>query len=289
MFPSSVSGKGPFVRTLWQRLSKRQSATFEQRRHAAPPVLIYQFGKVGSTSIQDSLLPRWPGLVVHAHTINQRDGEPAQVKAVREVLQRAEERVFIITTVRDPIARNISAFFQNFERETGSCDTEAYRFSVQSLIELFLEKFPHDTPLKWFDNNLKVSTGIDVFEYNFPPVGVQMIRRGNVDLLLMKSEIPDWLKESAIEQVLGLDQFRLKAENVGHQKCYAKTYRDFLHTFVAPDWYVQKMYGSRLFQHFYSAQRETLTALWTRKPTVQHTKTVMEAPVARRSSEAEAA
>jgi hypothetical protein len=276
MSPYSVSNGQGRLRTWLQRFSERKSATFEQRRHAAPPVLIYQFGKVGSTSIQDSLLTRWPGLVVHAHTIKERDGEPAQVKAVREVLQRAEERIFVITTVRDPIARNISAFFQNFERETGSSDKDAHRFSVQSLIDIFLQKFPHDTPLTWFDNHLKVSTGIDVFEYDFPPVGVQMIRRGNVDLLLMQSEVPDWLKESAIEQVLGLDQFRLKAENVGEKKCYAKTYRDFLRAFVAPDWYVQKMYGSGLFEHFYSAQREALTALWTRQPT----KMVVETPVA---------
>jgi hypothetical protein len=84
----------------------------------------------------------------------------------------------------------------------------------------------------------------------------------------MQSEVPDWLKENAVKQLLGLDQLRLAATNVGGSKRYAKTYHKFLQTFSAPDWYVQKMYGSRFFRHFYSAQQEALTALWTRQLTI---------------------
>jgi hypothetical protein len=88
--------------------------------------------------------------------------------------------------------------------------------------------------------------------------------------MLLQSEVPDWLKESAVEQFLELEQFRLKAANVGERKPYAKTYRQFLQTFRAPDWYLQKMYGSRVFQHFYSEQEQALTALWTRPANIPY-------------------
>lgn len=281
MYPSLVSHKKePSVRSWWQRFKKNRFSTFQTRRHAAAPILIYQFGKVGSSSLLDSLEPQWPGLVIHTHSLKKYDDEPEQMKAAREILQRGDERIYIISTVREPIGRNISAFFHNFERETGMSDKEAHRFSLQRLIDLFLEKFPHDTPLRWFDEHLKISTGIDIFDYDFPQVGVQFIRRNNIDMLLMQSEVPDWLKESAVAQLLGLNQFRLKTTNVGDRKRYAQTYRDFLQTFVAPDWYVQKMYGSRFFQHFYSPQEESLTALWTRRANIKHcSETVAEAPV----------
>jgi hypothetical protein len=264
------------VRFWPKRFSKDRDGSFEERCQAAPPVLVYQFGKVGSSSLLDSLEAQWPGLVVHTHSFKKREGEEAKITFARETLQRADKRVFVISPVRELIGRNVSAFFQNFERETGVSEKLAHTLPMQQLIDVFLEKFPHDMPLNWFDDQLKVMTGIDVFEYKFPPLGVQFIRRGNIDLLLMQSEVPDWLKESAVEQFLGLDEFRIKAANIGERKPYAKTYRDFLHAFRAPDWYVQKMYGSRVFQHFYSEQREALTALWTRRPTIEQTAAAAE-------------
>lgn len=278
MFSSFVSNrKEPSATSLWQRVSRNRFATFEKRRHAAPPILIYQFGKVGSSSLLDSLTPQWPGLVIHTHSLKKHENEPEQITAAREALQRSNQRMFIITTVREPIGRNISAFFQNFERETGVSDKQAHSISIDRLIEFFLTRFPHDTPLNWFEDHFKNATGIDIFDYPFPSLGIQTIRHGNIDLLLMQSELPDWLKETAVKRLLGLDQFRITATNVSGNKRYAETYREFLQTFVAPDWYVQKMYGSRLFRHFYSPQQEALTALWTRRTeTGTHSDTVKE-------------
>jgi hypothetical protein len=271
MYSSYVSrGNQPVRKPWWQRFSIKSIPTFEERRHAAPPVLIYQFGKVGSSSILDSLLPQWPGLVIHAHTLQRRDDEPAEITVARDILQRANERIFVITTVREPIARNISAFFQNFERETGISEKQAHTISIQELIAVFLKKYPHNTPLRWFDENFKNFTGIDVFEHDFPKLGIRIIRHQNIDLLLMLSEVPDWLKELAIKQLLSLDQFRLKTTNVGDNKRYAETYRQFLQAFTAPDWYMQQMYGSRFFLHFYAPHEDALKALWTRRLTAEN-------------------
>jgi hypothetical protein len=262
---SSPVPQKPRPQPWWQRIVKNPRRTVEQKRNAAPPVLIFQFGKVGSSSLLDSLTPQWPGLVVHAHTLKERENEPSETTVMREILRQRKEPVFVITTVREPISRNISAFFQNFERETGVNERQCHTVSIERLIEVFLKKFPHDTPLKWFDEHLKSVTGIDVFQHEFPRSGVQFIRQGNVNLLLMLSEIPDWLKEASVKRFLALDDFRLRSSNVGDAKRYAATYRAFLQAFTAPDWYLQRMYNSQFFRHFYSSRQEPLIALWTRQ------------------------
>jgi len=271
MHPAFVSlrQKLPFA-LRWQPFLRKARPSLEQRRHAAPPVLVYQFGKVGSSSLHDSLAPQWPGVVVHTHSLKERDGESAEMAIARDTLRQRSERVFIITTVREPIGRNISAFFQNFERETGVPENRNQTISIQRLIELFLASFPHDMPLTWFDQHFKDTTGIDIFQYEFPRLGIQIIREGKIDLLLMLSEIPDWLKEIAVKRLLGLDEFRIHSANVSNEKPYAATYRAFLQSFIAPEWYLRKMYGSRFFQHFYAAHNDALAALWTRQFTVQH-------------------
>jgi hypothetical protein len=249
--------------TLWWPRFLRKPAV--KKDLSAPPVLIFQFGKVGSSSLLDSLAPQWPGLVVHAHTLKKRENEPEHMAVARKFLSEKKDPVFVITLVRDPIGRNISAFFQNFERETGVSERQCHTLPIEHLIEVFLSKFPHDFPLNWFNEHLKEATGIDVFEHEFPKSGVQIIRRGNVNLLVMVSEIPDWMKEAAVKQFLALDEFRLRSANVGSKKRYAATYRQFLQSFVAPNWYVQRMYGSQFFQHFYSPRKEALVAQWTRE------------------------
>lgn len=272
MHPAFVSVRQKLPTAFrWQpSFFKKTRPGIQERRHAAPPVLIYQYGKVGSSSLYDSLEPMWPGVVVHAHSLTERENEPAEIALARDVLREKKERVFIISAVREPIGRNISAFFQNFERETGIPENRSHTVPIHRLISTFLHSFPHELPLTWFDQHLKGPTGIDIFDYEFPKLGIQIIREGNIDLLLMLSEIPDWLKEIAVKRLLNLDDFRIRSANVSTQKPYAGTYRKFLQNFIAPDWYLEKMYGSRLFQHFYSQHQADLTALWTRQFTVQH-------------------
>jgi hypothetical protein len=66
----------------------------------------------------------------------------------------------VVTLVRDPIARNISGFFQTLQSEFGldyekaeSMDEEDV---ARELVDIFLEKVTwHDYPLTWFDTELK--------------------------------------------------------------------------------------------------------------------------------------
>src|SRR4051812_540398 len=99
---------------------------------ASSPVLVYQMGKVGSSSITGAL-SRIPGLEVHqVHRLNvsniervqeahRRRGWPLppgdeQGLQVIEKYIRPRVPLRIVTLVRDPIARNISYFFQNLDK-----------------------------------------------------------------------------------------------------------------------------------------------------------------------------
>jgi hypothetical protein len=247
-----------------------RAARLRWRVHAAPPVLIFQMGKVGSTSLHGSLRPLWPGLTIHTHNI-AKDIERNK-KGIRLVYDRVIQKggpLFVISPVREPIARNISDFFQNFELYTGVNYNES-TFSIEELIELFLRKSYHNGPGAWHDTHFKPIFGIDVYDYEFPPNGVQVIHHNNTKLLVMRSELPDCVKESVVRDFLNLPIFSLANRNVASDKEYSEAYRKFKEAFSPPNWYIQKMYESRFFKHFYGEkQKEKLIRKWTQKGRLQ--------------------
>lgn len=272
------------LRTIRQSLSNLQltaghrPANILRRLDAAPPVLIFQMGKVGSSSLINSLASTWPGLTIHTHTITKDLEKSQRVRIVYDRVIQKGGPLFIISPVREPIGRNISAFFQNFERDTGVKYNDS-RFSVEELIGIFLEEYNHDVPLVWFDKQFKPVFDIDVYSFKFPANGVQMIAHNNINLLLMRSELPDSVKESAVRDFLNMPKFALLNANVGSRKEYAKTYEQFRQLFMAPDWYVRKMYDSRFFTQFYgSTERNALIRKWqnkTRMPNKQRVGTFL--------------
>src|SRR5690606_28636264 len=139
-------------------------------------VLVYQMGKVGSSSISESLSKS-----AHMHTLYgnppckvlldmERRGIWKLLGIIYDFLRRTTIRfrreVKIITVIRDPIERNVSMFFQDFpfwyiayRKDNQSVS----RFSDSSLIEdMYEDVFPHSYVDSWFDKEIKRLTGIDV-------------------------------------------------------------------------------------------------------------------------------
>ena len=88
------------------------------------------------------------------------------------------------------------------------------------------------------------------------------IEENNIELLIMKLEIPDALKERAIADFMHLDKFRLIRKNLGKDKTYSKTYQQFKKTVRLPSTYLRKMLSSKYATHFYS--EKDINALWVR-------------------------
>ena len=103
------------------------------------PILVYQMGKVGSITIQTSLERTYRDLglnvpIHHVHLMNLsledceirlRDeyanlskvlGAVGNGLELRKTLEKTpEQRLKIITLVRDPVARNVATFFESLD------------------------------------------------------------------------------------------------------------------------------------------------------------------------------
>jgi hypothetical protein len=268
-------------------------------------------GKVGSSSIRNTLLLQGLSPVLHLHTFSPlRDKEPGDIdiedeyrSAVEQEIEHAreafrrfpwwrkvdwtlreavhEKRLYraivasgkplkIISVVREPIGANVSMFFQLIDHYI----EERYdpsRFSTQSLIDLFLERYSCYRPLIWFDEEFKFATGIDVYREPFDrEAGHTRFQVGNREVLILKLETPDEVKERAIAEFVGLEDFRLQRSNVAQQKDYGDQYADFKQSIRFSPEFLRTMYDSKYTRHFYTGEEiEGFRSRWHAQATDQ--------------------
>jgi hypothetical protein len=236
-------------------------------------------GKVGSRSVTDSLIKHGLHPVIHIHRMNpeniqrvraehQKHNHKPQNEKIglwlyKNICGTDRQKAKVITLVREPISRNISAFFQNYQRFAGA-KYKRSNFQTDKLIEQFFSEYRHEVPLTWFDNEIKQTLGIDVYKYGFPKeLGHLEIRKARIDLLVIKMEIPDRSKAAAIAKFLDLENFQLKRSNIGYQKKYSEAYREFKKKIFLPQAYVDQMLTSKYAQHFYSnGELEDMRRAW---------------------------
>ena len=271
------------------------------------PILIYQMGKAGSSSLRNSLFrcqdPRTK-LVLMSHEffpirhrdINQlefdnkyRAGVLAEIAHDEETHRNASplgrlgrrfrekfytEKIYknyvepggrakVITLIREPIASNISMFFQLLYRYT-EIPADFRQLDTDELIQIFLDRYLHARPLTWFDVEFKSTLGVDIYEHPFSRErGYDSFSAGPLDVLVIKSEISDDLKTQVISEFLGLDEFQLIRSNRATNKDYAETYADFQQRIRIPPPLLEFMYESKFALHFYSDdERKELRTRW---------------------------
>ncbi|MBI4762490.1 MAG: putative capsular polysaccharide synthesis family protein [Chloroflexota bacterium] len=247
-----------------------------------PPVIVYQMGKVGSKTIEHSLRYYYQSRgmdveVYHAHFLNYLDEmeqNGRKNKISRQGLQHIHEMMALkkkidsdpnrkwrlISLVRDPVARNIASFFQALSVNQFIPDwKERYQkgdLKVEELLEKFLSLGDdyHNYPATWFDSQLKPVFGIDVFETPFPhQTGYKIYpATGNSRLLVMRAEDLSRCASQAMFEYLGLENFTLLNSNTSDEKDYVDVYNEFK-KLPLPLEYVNKIYGTKYAQHFYSA------------------------------------
>jgi len=162
----------------------------------------------------------------------------------------------VISLARDPIARNISAFFAiEWER------LQAYKEYDPQLLRYFLEMFPqeqHNRPLVWFDEVFKPATGIDIYATKFPKTkGYDIYEGERHRVLVIKTKDLEAKLAKGLVELLGLpDDVEITVEHRPRgQDVYqavAGLYTDFLDSVVMPKDYIERMYESKYANHFYS-------------------------------------
>lgn len=292
-----------------RRLYEYLTVNIGLRVSSAVPILVYQMGKVGSSSVRNSLfrsrdartafvfmsheyLPvrnrRLDRLALLPRDRDALDVEVRQARAVyerfppwRRLTWRFREHLYlrqiyeqiirrgrpakIITLVRDPVAANLSMFFQIIDHYLGEPYVEG-RWSVEELAAGFLRTYPHVRPVLWFDVEFAPTTGVDVYSHAFPrEAGVQSITRGPLEVLILKCEQPDEVKADAIARFIGLPSLTLVRSNTAASKPYARQYEAVRQALDVPDSLLDEMYESRFARHFYTdGERQAFRARWGR-------------------------
>lgn len=257
-----------------------------RHRGGRPVVLVHQMARVGSATVAGSLRREVPGInVFHTHYLSAaatarfraqfdrihrvtgRAGVHREFIAASLLGQRIErgigDRWRVVTLVRDPVGRTVSAFFKHFpytypELGPGFLEDPA---NVPALMDLFLNhsEFEHAFALEWFDREVREVFGIDVFATPFPhDAGFITLAGPFADLLVLRLEDLDTIGPAALGAFLDVPPIRLTTRNRSDDVSYRATYRRFLASFRPPGPYLDRMYDSRLARHFYRDDERAL-------------------------------
>ena len=207
-------------------------------------------GKVGSKSLELTLSEKYPGRVIHAHTYDQLTAHEQRMLNKRVSKQWP---VYVICPVREPFSRHVSAFFQNFKRDTNHEHMDK-NWTIEELKTLFLNNFPHNRSNEWFDKNFRPVFGIDVYAEPFDISRKwQIYKNGPVQVLVYRSDLDHDEQLSTISKFLDFELTDWIYDNQSDEKEYRTLYRKFREEVKLPGLYLTIMKTSRYFMHFWNS------------------------------------
>lgn len=227
-------------------------------------ILVYQPGKVGSFSLYQSLknvkIP-----CAHIHRIVDSDGEntayyaryPELYELWRDAMYE-NGRMKIITMVRDPIGRSISAMFHGIYQDC-ICDIQTGMSLYDNTVSCIVRDADYGNTGKmfeWFHEELEKATGIDIYQYNFDKeAGYGIVREENIEILILVMEKMNQ-NVNVIRDFVGGDKmqnFSLLRQNVGSEKNYRYLYENIMESLKIPTHVLNGYYrDNEELKHFYT-------------------------------------
>ena len=223
--------------------------------------------KVASTSIYRSIRDQSAIIPYHIHSLDIAEINRAQRIAqangivldsrqtgglIYEHRVKPKKPLKIISCIRDPLSRNISAFFEAFAYHTGHQPDE-WTGSLDDLKKIYRDKLDHDYPLDWFDKELNRMLGVNIYDHPFDTdLGYASYDFDNIQLLVISTDLDDTLKSQTIARFINAPTFTLKRYNEGSQKSYAALYQQFKEKIIFDESYLDSLYHSKYARHFYS-------------------------------------
>lgn len=254
-----------------------------------PFTVIYQQGRVASTSVYESLCN--VGLcnpIYHVHTLSATNAQK-QIDAAKASKQKAFRHLYVgkmlsaalvthkaqhealpwkvISIVRDPLAIMISLHFLNIK-----ADSNAFSSDAKALAH-FESMFSQDDPTNWaictwFDNVFLDELGVDVYQHPFnTEKGFSIIKEDKLDILILRfDDLNQAFKNGCAEFFAASEKlFNLKHANVHKNTQYDERLSYIKKNLKVPRDFCNKVYSTKLMKHFYSpAQIEALTAKWAK-------------------------
>ena len=264
----------------------------EQMRFSAP-IVVFQVGKVGSITIQKALQDLQLGVpIYHCHCLANfewvlerarthlpnfseaplKGGAKTSLetwKEIRDKFDASDKRWHFISAVREPVTRNVSAFFQGIqERIPDFAVRVAQGITIQEVEQVFLDDvIANQAPHIWFEKQFEPVVGVDVYQGPYPfKEGFQIFETERARALLLRLEDFEWALENAMNSFLGIPDFKISDKrNTSEEKAYGDFIKRFLREIRLPDWYLKSQYESQYARHFYTdEEREELMAKWRR-------------------------
>ncbi len=233
-------------------------------------VLVYQMGKVGSSSVRDALqategvrvfqthwcteenLSHRAGVVHERKRVSNRYGDRTQAGIMlRERLIETNAASKIVTLVRDPMARNVSSYFQHLDEIWGLRRAHK-RVGMDKLLAGFIDVFEHDEPLTWFQTEIHATIGLNLLAEPFDrDRRWSLLDSGPWSTLVLRTDLPDHGKCDALAALLGRPVSMTPRANVGRDKKYADQYKAFKQRLRVPESLVSRLYDSDVTRHFF--------------------------------------
>lgn len=252
------------------------------------PIIVYQMGKVGSSSVFHSLVNLQLDVpIYHLHYLNQLDENEAMLRRMfpdgtggalhliergrmlrAQMAQNPNQKWNLLSLVRTPIPRLISAFFQDIEpvaRRMGYANPE--QLTARELAQYFVSSFSDETPSHWFQEQVQPLFGIDVYATPFARgQGYQIYQSATARLLLLRLEDLNRVAANALWEFLKIPNFKLVAYNIGEAKSYGALYREFINLLRLPPSLVGHWNTLLYARHFYTPEElQASVARWVER------------------------
>lgn len=179
-------------------------------------------------------------------------------RAYDELHHTQKDYRYIISLAREPVARNLSAFFDESVVAWGEHGAPQ---TTEELTEAFLQRWPdrgHQRPLAWWRGNFEAELGLDVFAHRFPRrKGWAVHEAGGKRVLIIRMDMLTKKLGKALAELYALpgDTWPVVQHRAKGEEKYAhgvgELYVMFLAEVCLPVWYLDRMYGSEYAEHFW--------------------------------------
>lgn len=273
---------------MWNHAHLRWTLRDVEHRN---PILVYQMGKVGSSTVVRTLEQLdLDAPVLHIHTLDsdhlqrairkERASMRAHVSghliASSILVDKLEKGKFpcrVITLTREPVGRAISFAFEDWKKKAPeakqSGDSLDMRLMTEAVTRLLQPGSGHTNPGQWFERELHSCLGIDVFAEPYDiESGFSLVRSGSVTSLVIRMEDLDLALPHGLATLLEMDTsgVAIQRANTGKQKWYAEALRDVKASYHLPTDLADIIFETQYINHFYGEKIDWLRERWTKGP-----------------------
>jgi hypothetical protein len=248
-------------------------------------VLIYTIGKVGSSSVYDSLRKNKKfGLpVFHIHSLepsrileqkeyyknSERGSVPfhlIQSSILSELLSNYSGKIYVISLIREPLNRELSSLFQdsfNFTSSSNLIDSDMDSV-IENKLQALLKSLPED---EWFSNELEKVFGFDIYKMPFDiDKGYQIENKNNITLAFIRLESLRSIFPQAMKELFGRDyNLTLVDSNIGDDKFYNDAYKEIRTRINFSKSEIDYLLKTNFMQKFYKDQKDAIRKRWVKK------------------------